>query len=263
MHGNTYEAPSGHKTRRFDDVVDEVRGFFEVHRSLGTVPGGIHVELTGDDVLQRIDEEGALLDFDYREVQAAQAIIAKHDLRPRDASVLAANQAMELRIGMTSYRSLVADHDHLLGREGAWVTGHEFHRTAVEPVHGHRAAWLVDGEPAGFSADPAGVGRRTVHASYLHVHWAGHPSVAQRFADAGLQISPDEVVLKGFPWKQTICIRGYDFLNSPGGERVYENRYVIWGHIAWGKLREYEVYEDTEKSTALDEYLAGAGEVAA
>jgi 3-deoxy-7-phosphoheptulonate synthase len=52
MHGNTYEAPSGHKTRRFDDVVDEVRGFFEVHRSLGTVPGGIHVELTGDDVTE-------------------------------------------------------------------------------------------------------------------------------------------------------------------------------------------------------------------
>jgi 3-deoxy-7-phosphoheptulonate synthase len=52
MHGNTYEAPSGHKTRRFDDVVDEVRGFFEVHRALGTVPGGIHVELTGDDVTE-------------------------------------------------------------------------------------------------------------------------------------------------------------------------------------------------------------------
>ena len=82
------------------------------------------------------------------------------------------------------YRSLVADHDHLLGREGARVTGHEFHRTAVEPVHGQRAAWLVDGEPAGFSADPAGVGHPAVHASYLHVHWAGHPSVAQHFADA-------------------------------------------------------------------------------
>ena len=52
MHGNTYEAPSGHKTRRFDDVVDEVRGFFEVHRALGTHPGGIHVELTGDDVTE-------------------------------------------------------------------------------------------------------------------------------------------------------------------------------------------------------------------
>jgi 3-deoxy-7-phosphoheptulonate synthase len=52
MHGNTYEAASGHKTRRLDDVVDEVKGFFEVHRSLGTHPGGIHVELTGDHVTE-------------------------------------------------------------------------------------------------------------------------------------------------------------------------------------------------------------------
>ena len=52
MHGNTFEAGTGHKTRRFDDVLDEVKGFFEVHRSLGTHPGGIHVELTGDDVTE-------------------------------------------------------------------------------------------------------------------------------------------------------------------------------------------------------------------
>ncbi|GAA5214949.1 3-deoxy-7-phosphoheptulonate synthase class II [Streptomyces thinghirensis] len=52
MHGNTHEAPSGYKTRRFKHIVDEVRGFFEVHRSLGTHPGGIHVELTGDDVTE-------------------------------------------------------------------------------------------------------------------------------------------------------------------------------------------------------------------
>lgn len=52
MHGNTKEAPSGHKTRLFDDVVAEVKGFFAVHRSLGTHPGGLHVELTGDDVTE-------------------------------------------------------------------------------------------------------------------------------------------------------------------------------------------------------------------
>lgn len=52
MHGNTYEAPSGYKTRRFDDVLEEVKGFFEVHKSLGTHPGGIHIELTGDDVTE-------------------------------------------------------------------------------------------------------------------------------------------------------------------------------------------------------------------
>ena len=52
MHGNTFEASSGYKTRRFDDVIDEVQGFFDVHRGLGTWPGGIHVELTGDDVTE-------------------------------------------------------------------------------------------------------------------------------------------------------------------------------------------------------------------
>jgi 3-deoxy-7-phosphoheptulonate synthase len=52
MHGNTEESASGYKTRNFERVVDEVRGFFEVHRALGTHPGGIHVELTGEDVTE-------------------------------------------------------------------------------------------------------------------------------------------------------------------------------------------------------------------
>jgi 3-deoxy-7-phosphoheptulonate synthase len=52
MHGNTFVGPSGHKTRRFDDVMRELAGFFAVHRSEGTHPGGIHVELTGEDVTE-------------------------------------------------------------------------------------------------------------------------------------------------------------------------------------------------------------------
>ena len=52
MHGNTEESPSGHKTRRFDRVLDEVEGFFEVHQRLGTHPGGIHIEHTGEDVTE-------------------------------------------------------------------------------------------------------------------------------------------------------------------------------------------------------------------
>jgi 3-deoxy-7-phosphoheptulonate synthase len=54
MHGNTVEAADGRKTRNFDDVLDEVAGFFEVHRGLGTHPGGIHIEFTGDDVTECI-----------------------------------------------------------------------------------------------------------------------------------------------------------------------------------------------------------------
>jgi 3-deoxy-7-phosphoheptulonate synthase len=52
MHGNTFETSNGYKTRQFEDVLDEVRGFFEVHKKLGTHPGGIHIELTGDDVTE-------------------------------------------------------------------------------------------------------------------------------------------------------------------------------------------------------------------
>ncbi|WP_418059443.1 class II 3-deoxy-7-phosphoheptulonate synthase [Pimelobacter simplex] len=64
MHGNTFEASNGYKTRRFEDVLDEVQGFFDVHRALGTVPAGILVENTGDDVTEivgggeELDEQG-------------------------------------------------------------------------------------------------------------------------------------------------------------------------------------------------------------
>ena len=52
MHGNTFETDGGYKTRRFDDVLDEVHGFFDVHRELGTWPGGLHVELSGEEVTE-------------------------------------------------------------------------------------------------------------------------------------------------------------------------------------------------------------------
>jgi 3-deoxy-7-phosphoheptulonate synthase len=52
MHGNGITTPNGYKSRRFDDVLDEVVGFFEAHRQVGTHPGGLHVELTGDDVTE-------------------------------------------------------------------------------------------------------------------------------------------------------------------------------------------------------------------
>ncbi|WP_460817131.1 class II 3-deoxy-7-phosphoheptulonate synthase [Nocardioides korecus] len=64
MHGNTFEASSGYKTRRFDDVIEEVQGFFDVHRSVGTWPGGVHVELTGDDVTECVGGGEELLESD-------------------------------------------------------------------------------------------------------------------------------------------------------------------------------------------------------
>ncbi|HEV7535518.1 MAG TPA: 3-deoxy-7-phosphoheptulonate synthase class II [Acidimicrobiia bacterium] len=52
MHGNTFASPSGYKTRNFEDVMEEIRGYFTVHRAEGSWPGGIHVELTGENVTE-------------------------------------------------------------------------------------------------------------------------------------------------------------------------------------------------------------------
>ncbi len=67
MHGNTFTSESGKKTRNFEDVVREVAGFFAAHRGAGTWPGGIHVELTGDDVTECIGGAEEIADADLPE----------------------------------------------------------------------------------------------------------------------------------------------------------------------------------------------------
>ncbi len=61
MHGNTFSTENGHKTRDFDDILKEITGFFEAHNKVGTYPGGVHLELTGDDVTECLGG-GAQLD---------------------------------------------------------------------------------------------------------------------------------------------------------------------------------------------------------
>jgi len=76
------------------------------------------------------------------------------------------------------YRTAVSDVDHLLADADTRVTGHEFHRTAVRlGAQATAPAWMVDGHPEGIATP-------TLHASYLHTHWAGHPHLADRFARA-------------------------------------------------------------------------------
>jgi 3-deoxy-7-phosphoheptulonate synthase len=67
MHGNTVTAPSGHKTRRFGDILDEVHGFFEVHQALGTHPGGIHIEFTGDNVTECVGGSHQIAEADLHQ----------------------------------------------------------------------------------------------------------------------------------------------------------------------------------------------------
>ncbi|GAB3306555.1 cobyrinate a,c-diamide synthase [Epidermidibacterium keratini] len=100
------------------------------------------------------------------------------------AGVLPAHAAMGPRLTL-GYRQAIAPTDSFLAPAGSRVTGHEFHRTATTvDISRGGPAWLLDGQADGIVADPAARGRATVHASYLHTHWAGHPELAQAFANA-------------------------------------------------------------------------------
>ena len=62
MHGNVIKSDSGYKTRPFDRILGEVKGFFAVHRAEGTHPGGIHIEMTGQDVTECVGGAVAITD---------------------------------------------------------------------------------------------------------------------------------------------------------------------------------------------------------
>jgi cobyrinic acid a,c-diamide synthase len=95
------------------------------------------------------------------------------------AGRLPVRSAMTPRLTL-GYREARADAGSCVGEPGQVVRGHEFHRTATDPVHGEQAAWRWDGGRHGFVAG----GRGQLHASYLHTHWAGAPSSARRFVAA-------------------------------------------------------------------------------
>jgi len=80
----------------------------------------------------------------------------------------------------------------------------------------------------------------------------------RRMVATGLQHQAEDVVAVGPPWRMTLVLRGTDHCTGPDGTAVYDNRYVIWGVARWGRITDYEVYEDTEKATAFDAYLARA-----
>ncbi len=66
MHANTFTSPTGRKTRHFDDVLAEIGGFFRAHDQVGTWPGGVHIELTGDDVTECLGGGDEITDLDSR-----------------------------------------------------------------------------------------------------------------------------------------------------------------------------------------------------
>lgn len=79
--------------------------------------------------------------------------------------------------GKLGYRKATATTSSVLTYQGQEVTGHEFHRSGVTAVADTTPAWSWDGTTEGITS-------ANVHASHLHVHWAGYPALAQRFAES-------------------------------------------------------------------------------
>ena len=77
----------------------------------------------------------------------------------------------------------------------------------------------------------------------------------QRFYGIGLELSVNEILVRGWPWKTRVAIHFTDRLKAPDGALVYENTGFIYAKATWGKIREYEVIEDTEKVALLDVWL--------
>jgi cobyrinic acid a,c-diamide synthase len=90
--------------------------------------------------------------------------------------VLDATAGMTGRLTL-GYRDATAAADSVVAPAGVAVRGHEFHRTTVDPPHSPAPAWTFGGRPEGFV-------RQAVHASYLHLHWAGYPDLARRVVAA-------------------------------------------------------------------------------
>lgn len=104
---------------------------------------------------------------------------------------IAADAAMAPRLTL-AYRRSTACTDNVLAAAGTAVTGHEFHRTSVSPSAGTTSGAAARAEPdEAAGTDPAwtsvagseGFAGASLHASYLHTHWAGHPALARRFAE--------------------------------------------------------------------------------
>ncbi|WP_409485538.1 cobyrinate a,c-diamide synthase [Arsenicicoccus dermatophilus] len=100
----------------------------------------------------------------------------------RMAGVLPTHAEFGSRLTL-GYRSAVALGDSVLAPAGTRVTGHEFHRTRITRVDGeHQPAWAWTSRDGGSVAE--GVVQGQVHASYLHLHWAGQPALARAFVSA-------------------------------------------------------------------------------
>lgn len=132
----------------------------------------------------------------------------------------------------------------------SWLARQVITRVMAQTRRGNiRPTLMLDAPDMSFTFPGDNSWSGTFNGRESHRRWL------ERLVSVGIQTDPDEVVAAGPPWNTTVCIRGRSYLDSPEGERVYENRFVIWGKLVWGRLKTYEVYEDTQKAKALDAWL--------
>jgi len=82
----------------------------------------------------------------------------------------------------------------------------------------------------------------------------------ERFYRVGLRLEIDDILIAGWPWNTRIALHFTDHLTGPDGTLVYENDGFIYAKAVWGKIHQYEVVEDTQKVSALDDWLKKYGE---
>ena len=148
----------------------------------GVVIGGGFPELHADALSENESLRKDLAAFDGPiSAECAGLLYLAHELDDKPmVGLIDAHARMSPKLTL-GYREAVAEADSPVARAGERVHGHEFHRTVTDPAHGEVAAWRYAGDQGGsrngFSTD-------RIHASYLHTHWAGQPSAAERFVAA-------------------------------------------------------------------------------
>ncbi len=132
-----------------------------------------------------------------------------------------------------------------------WLVGRMIRRTAAKARAGDMGPTLAMWAEDGHFVFP---GRTSWAADFRSKEELGR--WYERFVRVGLQLEPEDVLVKGWPWNTTVAIHFTDHAEDPNGNVVYSNRGVLFGKVVWGKIRFGTVYEDTQKVAEFDEYLA-------
>jgi ketosteroid isomerase-like protein len=103
---------------------------------------------------------------------------------------------------------------------------------------------------AGRAAQPTHRGRAEIEA------------FLRRYVDHGIQMQVDDILVNGPPWNTRVAVRVTDWIPTDGGPDAYANRAVLMARLSWGKIREQEDYEDSERVAAFDRRQAGAAQPA-